>query len=120
MTERAARLKELVEETGLSYDLLAKQIGVSSSTLQRYATEEQESESIKRWEKIAEFFGVDVAYLMNWQEIKKLNSLDDTAETLREINEIAASLPDAFQKTALEQLRVLKNLAVGTGSDINR
>lgn len=117
MTERAARLKELVEETGLSYDLLAKQIGVSSSTLQRYATEELESESIKRWEKIAAFFDVDVAYLMNWQEAKKTASLDGAADSLSEINKIAEALPETFQKAALEQLRILKSLAETCGDE---
>lgn len=68
MDERAARLSEAIERSGLSYPELEKLTGVSKSSLQRYATGVTKKIPIECIEKIAEVTGADARYLMGWAE----------------------------------------------------
>ncbi|SJZ49436.1 Helix-turn-helix domain-containing protein [Pilibacter termitis] len=60
------RLKELRKEKGLTFKKLAQDTGISSKQLSRYEKEEQEPKR-ETWEKLADYFGVSVAYLLGYQ-----------------------------------------------------
>lgn len=68
MDERAVRLREAIERSGLSYPELEKLTGVPKSSLQRYATGATKKIPIDCIEKIAEVTGTDARYLMGWAE----------------------------------------------------
>ena len=75
MNERSLRIKQLVEESGLSYLELEKKTGVKKSSLQRYASGATSKIPLDAIEKIAEAFEVDTRYILGWEsatpEVKK-------------------------------------------------
>lgn len=66
MDERAKRISEVIEKSGLSYPELEKLTGISKSSLQRYATGATKKIPIDCIEKIAEATHTDAKYLMGW------------------------------------------------------
>lgn len=67
---KAARIKELREEKGLTQAQLAKKIGISSSTIAMIESGAREG-SLKNLTKIADFFGVTIDYLEGNVEYKE-------------------------------------------------
>lgn len=68
MDERAIRISEAIEKSGLSYPELERLTGVSKSSLQRYATGVTKKIPIDCIEKIAEATHTDARYLMGWDD----------------------------------------------------
>ena len=66
MDERAKRISEAIEKSGLSYPELERLTGISKSSLQRYATGVTKKIPIDCIEKIAEATHSDARYLMGW------------------------------------------------------
>ena len=64
------RLKELRQEKKLSQKELAENIGVHYRTLQNWENEESQIKPEKA-KQLADFFGVSVAYLLNYSNSKK-------------------------------------------------
>lgn len=58
------RLKELRTNKGLTQDDLAHRLDIPSSTIRRYETDESSMPKHDRLEKIADFFGCTVDYLL--------------------------------------------------------
>lgn len=67
MDERAKRISEAIENSGLSYPELERITGVSKSSLQRYATGVTKKIPIDCIELIAKATGTDAKYLMGWE-----------------------------------------------------
>ncbi|MCL2862244.1 MAG: helix-turn-helix domain-containing protein [Firmicutes bacterium] len=63
----AARIKELRDESGLSQEQLAKEIGVNRRTISNYesAVREPDIQTIK---KLCDFFKVTAGYLLGFEE----------------------------------------------------
>lgn len=68
MDERARRISQAIEKSGLSYPELEKMTGVSKSSLQRYATGVTKKIPIDCIEKIAEATQTSARYLMGWDD----------------------------------------------------
>jgi len=84
MDERSLRIKKLIEESGLSYQELAKRTGVPKSSLQRYASGTTSKIPLDAVEKITAGLGVDPRYIMCWEEVEKNNKAAvGLAENLR-------------------------------------
>lgn len=66
----AKRILEKFEETGLSYEDIAKKAGtgVSSSTLQRYATGQIKRIDLSFLNKIAPALNTNASYLAGWTD----------------------------------------------------
>lgn len=67
---KGQRLKELREEKGLKQNELAKILNISSSSIGMYETDRREPDDEMKL-KIANYFGVSVAYLMSETDIRK-------------------------------------------------
>lgn len=68
MLEEVRRMKQAVENAGLSYMELEKRTGVSHSTLQRYLTGKTNRIPLSAVEKIATATNVSAAWIMGWEE----------------------------------------------------
>lgn len=64
------KIKELRHEKGLSLRAMCTEINIPASTLSQYERGVREPK-LKTWEKLANFFGVSVAYLIGESNIKK-------------------------------------------------
>lgn len=70
---KGQRLKELREEKKLKQSELAKILNISSSSIGMYETDRREPDDELKL-KIANYFNVSVAYLMNETDIRKQNT----------------------------------------------
>lgn len=62
------RLKQIIDDSGLSYVELEKKTGISKSALQRYANGSTKKIPIDVIQAIAETLGVSAAWVMGWEE----------------------------------------------------
>lgn len=68
------RLKELRQEKGMSLSKLSKtlkekyDVSISTSQLMYYEKGEREPRNKQVWEKLADFFGVNTAYLLGYSD----------------------------------------------------
>lgn len=90
------RLKALRKEQNRSQDELAKLLNVSSMTISRWENAEQLSLKIEKAQKLAEYFGVSVAYLLGYSGDK----IDSP---------LSFDSPEAFEKARAELLEKLQN-----------
>ena len=106
MSLRLERIKQLIEESGMSYQELEKVTGIKKSSLQRYATGVTTKIPLDVIEKLSVTFNVSQEYLMGWD--KKEASPDKLALTEGEklMLELFRKIPEERQPEALELLRV--------------
>ena len=64
MNERALRIKELIADSGKTYQELEKSTGIKKSSLQRYASGETTKIPLTAIERLAEEFDVPAAFIM--------------------------------------------------------
>lgn len=84
------RLKECIEESGLTYEQLEKKTGISRSSLQRYANGVTAKIPVDAIQTIAEALGVKAEYILGWDDEKP--SVDD--EELQEYLEQLKTRPE--------------------------
>lgn len=65
------RIKEAIEERGISYQALQKKSGIPKSAIQRYASGDTEKLPIDRVIKIANALSISPGYLMGWEDSKR-------------------------------------------------
>lgn len=109
MNERSAKIKQLIEDSGKSYQELETLTGVKKSSLQRYASGVTTKIPLPAIEKIASAFNVDPRYILGWEEDKKEKPTEDDglSENARALIQFAMSVPE--EKAALA-LRLLKSV----------
>ena len=84
MDKRSARIKELIEDSGKSYQELETITGIKKSTLQRYASGTTSKIPITAIEKLSQAFNVSPRYMMGWEEVQQKNdALTDIVIRLR-------------------------------------
>lgn len=72
------RLKELRKEKKLSQKEIAKEMSISEKTLSRWENEESQIKPEKA-QQLADYFGVNVGYLLGYSEYRELEkALDET------------------------------------------
>ena len=64
MNERALRIKELIADSGKTYQELEKSTGIKKSSLQRYASGETAKIPLTAIERLAEEFDVPASFIM--------------------------------------------------------
>ncbi|MEH0962837.1 helix-turn-helix transcriptional regulator [Streptococcus anginosus] len=102
------RLKELRQEKKLSQKELAENIGVHYRTLQNWENGESQIKPDKE-ERLADFFGVSVGYLLGYDDITKVDVTD--VETFKLFEKVADEQTKEFglkEITDIEQLKELK------------
>lgn len=78
------RLKELREKEGLSQTDLANKIGVHYRSIQNWEKQEPLQIKLDKAEKLAEYFGVHVPYLMGWSN--ELTMEDEINQIISDFN----------------------------------
>ena len=78
MTKFAERLKELRTQLGLSQEELAVKLGVSKGTIGNYEAKKREPKTLEDLENIADFFNVEIDYLLGRTNYKPEFSLEET------------------------------------------
>lgn len=97
------KIRELRKEKGLSIDDLAKQIRVSRATINNYETGTHEPK-LKNWQKLADYFGVDVPYLMGEA------TQDKSQEIIENMSGFLLDLEKDNLEDAQNKLPKLKNM----------
>ncbi|MBL4934068.1 helix-turn-helix domain-containing protein [Clostridium paridis] len=77
--EMNEKIKQKREELGLTLQEVGEYLGVSKATVQRYESGEIKNLKLDSIEKLAEILKVSPAYLMGWEEQRKLNKLETLA-----------------------------------------
>lgn len=117
MDERAARLREAIERSGLSYPELEKLTGVPKSSLQRYATGVTKKIPIDCIEKIAEVTGTDARYLMGWADKSEVELVSNPQiKQIPVIGRVAAGL-QCFADMQIEEYAPCDASLLHTGYD---
>lgn len=61
------RLNEVIQSSGLSYQVLSDKTGIAKSSLQRYATGKIKRIPLNNIQKIADACNASARYIMNWE-----------------------------------------------------
>lgn len=93
------RLKELRENAGLSQDSLAKQVGVSQSTVGNWEAGTREP-NFSTLQRLADFFGVSTDYLLG-RDTDKTKNNKESARTERTLSDILKKYADPDAETLL-------------------
>ena len=109
MDDRAKRISDAIEKSGLSYPELERITGISKSSLQRYATGVTKKIPIDSIELIAKATGCDARYLMGWDdqepvETEKPSPPDDRWERFRPRYEVLSDAEKAKIDSILDVL----------------
>ena len=108
MTNRAERIKTLIEQSGYSYQELENITGVKKSSLQRYASGQTVKIPLHVIEKLALSFNVSQSYLMGWDDNIAPDELRVT-ESDKEILELFKQIPEKDRRVLLEMVRSYAN-----------
>nr|WP_316624594.1 helix-turn-helix transcriptional regulator [uncultured Ruminococcus sp.] len=79
------RLKECIEESGLTYEQLEKKTGISRSSLQRYANGVTAKIPVDAIQSIADALGVKAEYILGWDDEKPSPEDSELREYLEEL-----------------------------------
>ncbi len=84
------RIESLRKSQGLSQGKLEKQLGFSNGSISKW---KNSTPKVERLQKLADFFGVSVEYLMTGKEDgqKKKDNTDDLKEKFEELKELLES-----------------------------
>ena len=124
MDERIKRLRQAIEQSGLTYAELGKKTGIAKSSLQRYATGETKKIPIDSIEAIAKATNVSPRYLMCWDDgyvkthniLKEMLSTDNDSTQVKEQDRIVDRMiaeSRAFDPKNMIAIPVVSNVAAG-------
>ena len=102
------RLKQAIDESGLTYSQLESKTGISKSALQRYATGMTKKIPVDTIVAIAQVLNVSAAWIMGWSEEDNKSNVNFSPATDDDIKfalfggeeEITAELYDEVQNFA--------------------
>ncbi|MDA5111090.1 helix-turn-helix domain-containing protein [Brevibacillus thermoruber] len=107
------RLKELRTRKGITQEVLALDLGIPESTVRRYESSDENTPRRERLEKIADYFGVSVDYLLGRTDDPSPSEMIN--RNLSEIENLffyeLDKLSEEDKKKALEHVRYLRYLA---------
>ena len=97
------RIKETIKKSGLSYRELGEKIGVSSTSIHRYAHNNVNKIPLSAIKKLAEVTDTKVEWLMGWNdnENNKENKLEN------QFIPLLATLTDEERQKALEYIKFI-------------
>lgn len=106
MSIRAARIKELIEQSGKTYQELEKITKIKKSSLQRYASGVTTKIPLDVIEKLSVAFNVSQEYLMGWENTsaatEETQPLTDSAKLMLELFN---KVPEDKQSLVIEMIR---------------
>ena len=104
------RLKEVINDSKISYSELEKKTGVSKSALHRYVNGSTKKIPIDVIQAIATAVNVSAAWIMGWEEESSPGAEEKTPRE-RKYNEIISLLQALPEEKVTEAIRYLKYLA---------
>ena len=104
------RLKQVIDDSKMSYVELEKKTGVSKSALQRYANGSTKKIPIDVIQAIASAVSVSAAWIMGWEEENSPGAEEKTPRE-RKYQEILNLLEALPEEKLTEAVRYLKYLA---------
>ena len=107
------RIAELRKERGLTLKQLGTSLEIRDNTLSQYETGKRQPRDKETWNKIAEYFGVSVAYVMGVSDFPSMITFEEMLEML--INS-----KDELQKIITKQVNEIINLCLYDNDDDNR
>lgn len=111
MKERAARIQQLINESGKTYQELEKITGIKKSSLQRYASGVTAKIPLTAIEKLAHAFSVSEAFIMWGQEEKNPTTETDSEMSIQKkelIQKVMQMSDEELQKIDL-LLRIVES-----------
>ncbi len=111
MSTRSARIKSLIEQSGLSYQELEKTTGIKKSSLQRYASGTTAKIPLDVIEKLSKAFNVSQEYLMGWSDSKKNYTPEELKLTEGEkvLLDLFRQVPEPQQRLVLQMISAALN-----------
>lgn len=106
MSTRSERIRELIEQSGKSYQELEKLTGIKKSSLQRYASGVTTKIPLDVIEKLSVAFNVSQEYLMGWEQKENYPREPELTEVENLMLELFRKIPEDKQAEALDLLRV--------------
>jgi transcriptional regulator with XRE-family HTH domain len=108
------RAKKRREELGMNLTEVAKKMGVSTSTVMRYETQDTEKITAVYLEKLAEALNVTPGYLMGWEEKDELQDYLDMLHKRPEMKTLFSISKNATKKDVEQAIKIIEALK---GSD---
>lgn len=106
MSNRAERIRALIEQSGKSYQELEKLTGIKKSSLQRYASGVTTKIPLDVIERLSIAFNVSQEYIMGWEDKKISPNEPQLTEGEQLMLELFRRIPENKQQEALDLLRV--------------
>lgn len=101
MSFNVLKIKSLMAEKNLTYDVLSDEVGITRQTLRNYLTEKSKVDVVTL-EKIASFFGVSISYFFEDEPTQTLNEPQNVYNSKKKY--IEQRIEDLEQRiTKLEQ-----------------
>ena len=100
-------IKQLCDERGIKGAKMCSDLGISKGLLTDLKMGRRQGVSAKTAQKVADYFGVSVGYLLGEETNKKTPTEND--ERLSEFYELFSKLPDELQARELAYLKELLN-----------
>lgn len=111
MSIRSERIKNLVDNSGMSYQDLEKLTGIKKSSLQRYASGVTTKIPLDVIEKLSIAFNVSQEYLMGWDNKESSPSELSLTEGEAKLIELFRKVPEDKQRLVLQMIETaLRNL----------
>ena len=104
MSTRSERIRQLVEESNMSYVDLEKLTGIKKSSLQRYASGTTTKIPLDVIEKLSKAFNVSQAYIMGWDE-KESPREPELTEGEKMLLDLFRQVHEDQQKLVLQMIR---------------
>lgn len=105
MSNRADRIKALIDESGKSYQELERLTGVKKSSLQRYASGVTTKIPLDVIEKLSIAFNVSQEYLTGWEEKEIPPSEPQLTEGEKVLIDLFRKVPEEHQQMVLQMIR---------------
>ena len=99
-----ATIEELCKTSGKSLKALERDLGFGNGTIRRWNTN---SPSVDKVQKVADYFGVSVGFILGGEEIKKEAS--EEAPVDGELAQAIVGMSEAEQQQVLQYIRFLKS-----------
>lgn len=114
------RLKELRMKKGITQETLAASLDIPESTIRRLESSDEGLPRRERLEKIADFFGVTVDYLLGRDSNQ--NSTNDLSELLNDpdISPEDKELLKQIQYLPADKKRLVKELLAAFGNELEK
>lgn len=110
------RIDSLCKERGITGYRLCKDIGISPNVMTELRSERRNGISAKNANKIAEYFGVSVGYLLGTEEKESTPTLsEDSAGVLtkEELARISAAMAEMNEEGRERAVEMVEDLAAG-------